>query len=204
MGLPKTTDGCDPGTKRCSTCKVAKDFSMFCRCATNRDGYQFSCKACKNQFASKWTRANPDKMRGYRATTRTKTSYQEHRRQYNRDYERNKKATDAVYRLKCNLRTRFIQAVKNGSKGGSAVSALGCSVVEFKAKMEALFQPGMTWENWGKVGWHLDHVIPLSAFDLTDPSQVAKACHYSNLRPLWAIENLRKGATHGVPTSAND
>ncbi len=50
----------------------------------------------------------------------------------------------------------------------------------------------MTWDNHGLYGWHIDHVVPLSSFDLTDHKQVKKACHWFNLQPLWAKENLSK------------
>lgn len=58
--------------------------------------------------------------------------------------------------------------------------------------MESKFQPGMSWENWRKTGWHLDHIIPLAKFDLTKRSEFLKACHYTNLQPLWAKDNLKK------------
>ena len=50
----------------------------------------------------------------------------------------------------------------------------------------------MTWDNWSLVGWHIDHEIPLYAFDLTDREQLLRACHYTNLQPMWAIDNLEK------------
>jgi hypothetical protein len=50
----------------------------------------------------------------------------------------------------------------------------------------------MSWDNWGTHGWHIDHIIPLSSFDLTDREQFLKACHYTNLQPLWAADNIRK------------
>jgi hypothetical protein len=81
--------------------------------------------------------------------------------------------------------------LKTNAKAGSAVSDLGCSIPELKAYLEKMFQPGMTWENWG--AWHIDHIIPLASFDLTDREQFLKACHYTNLQPLWAPDNQRKG-----------
>ncbi|ONG56954.1 hypothetical protein BKE38_05005 [Pseudoroseomonas deserti] len=64
------------------------------------------------------------------------------------------------------------------------------TIPEFRSYIASLFQDGMSWENYGR--WHLDHIRPLIAFDLTDPAQAKAACHYTNLRPLWALENQRK------------
>ena len=76
------------------------------------------------------------------------------------------------------------------------------AIAEVRAHIEARFIEDMTWDNWGRGWggrreWHLDHVRPLASFDLTDPAQLALACHYTNLQPLWAIDNLKKGAIHG-------
>jgi hypothetical protein len=60
--------------------------------------------------------------------------------------------------------------------------------------MESLFQPGMTWDNRGRNGWHLDHIRPLAAFDLSNPKDIVRACHYTNYQPLWALDNIRKHA----------
>ena len=81
-------------------------------------------------------------------------------------------------------------------KNGSAVEDLGCSVPEFKDYIAGKFQIGMSWDNQGK--WHLDHIKPLSAFDLNDRKQFLEACHYTNYQPLWASENLRKGAKYPI------
>jgi hypothetical protein len=63
------------------------------------------------------------------------------------------------------------------------------------AHLESKFLPGMTWENRGvKPGqWSIDHIKPLSAFNLTDRMQLLEACHYTNLQPLWHSDNVRKG-----------
>ena len=50
----------------------------------------------------------------------------------------------------------------------------------------------MTWENWGVHGWHIDHIIPIDFYNLQNRDEFLKACHYTNLQPLWAEENLKK------------
>lgn len=92
-------------------------------------------------------------------------------------------------------------ALIGNTKKGSAVRDLGCSVEELRAHLEALFQPGMTWDNYGRgpkdnpraLYFEIDHIIPLASFDLTDREQFLKACHYTNLQPLWHHQNRAKG-----------
>ena len=107
-------------------------------------------------------------------------------------HQRERKQNDIQFRLACNLRGRFYKALKNNQKSGSAVSDLGCSIEELKFHLETKFQLGMTWENWSPTGWHVDHILPLASFDLTDRGQFLKACHYTDLQSLWAKDNLKK------------
>lgn len=109
-----------------------------------------------------------------------------------RKWEHEKMQTDIQFKLRKLLRNRTKSAIKNKSKTGSAVRDLGCTISELKMYLEGQFKDGMTWENWTSKGWHIDHKIPLSFFDLTDRTQLLQAVHYSNLQPLWAIENLKK------------
>lgn len=113
-------------------------------------------------------------------------------KKYRSEYEIQKRLTDYVYKLKHNLRARLRGAIKNSCKTGSAVKELGCSISEFKEYLESMFDENMTWDNYGRTGWHIDHIVPLCQFDLTNYEQFKKACHYTNLQPLWAAENLRK------------
>lgn len=108
--------------------------------------------------------------------------------------EKERRDSDPQYHLASNLRTRFNRAIKQNYKSGSSVRDLGCSVEEFKEYLESKFQLGMTWENYGTGAgkWHIDHIVPLSAFDLTNRQHVVLACYYLNLQPLWMEENLRK------------
>lgn len=96
-------------------------------------------------------------------------------------------------KLRNNLRSRLNKALKGGYKIGSAIGDLGCTIEELKAHLESQFQEGMTWDNWSKDGWHIDHIKPLASFDLADEEDLKKACHYTNLQPLWAKDNLSKG-----------
>ena len=101
---------------------------------------------------------------------------------------------DVQFRLGLALRNRLRRAVKNQQRTSSAIRALGCTIKELKRHLEAQFTDGMSWENWALDGWHIDHIKPLASFDLTDRKQLLEACHYTNLQPLWAKENLSKGA----------
>jgi hypothetical protein len=109
------------------------------------------------------------------------------------EYKRNRYFHDINFKLTNVLRARLNGAILNNHKGGSAVEDLGCSIEELKKHLELQWKPGMTWDNWTTDGWHIDHIKPLSKFDLTNPTQCKEACHYTNLQPLWSEDNLRKG-----------
>lgn len=133
-----------------------------------------------------------------KAARRTwEASYREENRELlrkrHREYERKRRKVNISYRLASNLRIVTSKALTRGQKGGSAVRDLGCTIPELKAHLERQFRPGMSWENYGPKGWHIDHVQALAKFDLTDRKQFLQACHYTNLQPLWWQENLAKG-----------
>ena len=168
-----------------------------------------------------WQDENPEKVKAYKKTWRD--AHKEERREYNKayyhanhekskeaarsrykansqkiiasrnEYQQQKYKTDLNFRIKASLRSRISKIVSGSSKGGSAVRDLGCTVEGLKRHLEAGFVVGMSWENYGLRGWHIDHIIPLCKFDLTDPTQFAKAVHFSNLQPMWWEENLKKG-----------
>lgn len=83
-----------------------------------------------------------------------------------------------------------------GIHNAGCLEMLGCSILEFRKYLEAQFISGMTWENYGLRGWHIDHKRPCAKFDLTDPAQQRECFHFSNLQPLWAIDNLKKGSKY--------
>jgi len=112
--------------------------------------------------------------------------------QRNADYAKRRKQTDVSFKLSCYLRSRVNSALKTNKKTGSAIKDLGCTLQELKAHLEAQFTEGMSWDTYGRHGWHVDHILPLSSFDLTDVVQFKKAVHYTNLQPLWCEDNYQK------------
>jgi hypothetical protein len=113
---------------------------------------------------------------------------------YHREYYK-----DINRRLRKNLRGRLSCAIRrgfDGSRGGSFVKELQCSIEEFKSFIENKWLNGMNWDNygWGDDKWHLDHIQPLIKFDLTNPKEFVVAAYYKNYQPLWQKDNFRKGA----------
>jgi len=98
---------------------------------------------------------------------------------------------DVQYRL-TRLARELVRRVIVGQKVATTREMLGCGFSHLRAHLEAQFTEGMTWGNRGS--WHIDHITPLASFDLTNPEQMMQACQWSNLQPLWASENLAKGA----------
>ena len=148
-----------------------------------------------------WAVKNVTKVEAYQAQYRDE--HREESREYKREWFQENKSriikqrherrrTDLNFRLADYLRSRITSAVKGDWKAGSAVADLGITIEEFKLWIYSQFEGGMGWDNYGE--WHLDHVKPLASFDLADREQFLEACNWLNYQPLWAKDNLRKGA----------
>ena len=107
------------------------------------------------------------------------------------NYLKERKKTDVQFRIACNLRTRIGNAMRGGPKSTSAIRHLGCSLTEFRTHLEVQFKEGMSWDNYGAV-WEIDHIRPLANYDLTNPEIAQSLCHYTNLQPLFRLDNKRK------------
>jgi len=103
-----------------------------------------------------------------------------------------RRKVDLDYRLRGNLRHRVWLALRKHVKSDHTLKLIGCSVDQLKRHLEAQFVDGMSWENYGFKGWHVDHIKPCASFDLRDSFQQAECFHYSNLQPLWAEDNFSK------------
>lgn len=101
---------------------------------------------------------------------------------------------DAKFDLNTLMRSRMRHSLNGGKRGASWASLVGYTVDELKAHLERQFLPGMTWDNRGINGWHIDHILPISSFDYDSPDHPDfKACWaLTNLRPMWGGDNIRK------------
>ena len=209
-----------PKTRKCldPSCGLEKPLEAFGRAAKGKYGRKSRCLDCERRARTKWAADHPSYFRDHYVSNRDeilqkqKESYLLHReekiknskrwavknpernRALKRDINRNRYQTDVNYRLSSNLRSRLHKLTSGLVRAGSAIRDLGCTIEEFCSYLMSRFRPGMSWANYGSGPgrWNIDHEIPLAAFDLTNREQFLKACHYSNLQPMWASENFSK------------
>lgn len=203
-------------TKICRVCQKRKKITSFHIKTSNKDGRNTQCKNCKNIYSKNLHQKNKlsinSKKKHYYQKNKTKIKikhqnyyinnreiillkckkYQEKNRSKINTYHRNRRKKDEKYRILHSLRVRLNQATK-GKLSDSTKKIIGCTLEQLKKHLENQFIAGMTWKNYGRNGWHIDHIKPCASFDLTDPKQQRKCFHYSNLQPLWATENISKG-----------
>jgi hypothetical protein len=121
-----------------------------------------------------------------------------------RKYEKFKYYSDPAYRLAVKTRARVREYIKKLKipKRDKSHQFLGCNYQFFKQYIESKFTDGMTWESFllGKI--HIDHIRPISSFNLFDENELKKAFHYTNCQPLWARDNLRKSDNWNPETLA--
>lgn len=183
----------------------------------------------QNEYARLWRWANPDKVKITRRRNRIKCRetdriyerayrkahpeiYTESARRYRRNNPEKRREQDRIkfarrrinnptYRTLENLRSRINSALKGLNKSARTVELLGCSIEDFRIYLETKFEVGMSWANYGgKRGqWSIDHIIPCALFDLSKPEHQRRCFHFSNMQPMWAIQNREKCAKIDVP-----
>lgn len=145
-----------------------------------------------NERVKKQKRASYQRHKNSINSKRKTAKYKE-----NRNSRRRKRyASDPAYKMETILRSRLKEVLKQQGvrKTKSTQNLLGCTFKDFKEYLESLFTEGMTWENHGFYGWHVDHIIPCASFNLSDIEQQKICFHYTNLQPLWADDNWKKGS----------
>jgi hypothetical protein len=170
---------------KCVGCNQAKLLTNFKRFGGSNRKYQTNCISCYEIYKQARGKSNVCKSNVYKSNVcRNKA----------RIYRRAYLASNPGAKIGSMLRNRIYTAIRNSKtyKGKKAPLLTGCSFPKLKDHLERQFKRGMTWSNHGK--WHIDHIIPCAAFDLTDPEQQKQCFHYTNLQPLWAKENRTKGS----------
>ena len=207
--------------KVCYKCGEEKPLADFYKNKNCKDGYRNVCKTCCKEKQNQYRNDNRDtileKKKKYyndnRDTILEKKKIQyyedeynkkenvilrkqqrhikalENEKQYQKEYRNKRWKEDGLFRLKYNLRRRIKDFLDY--KVLKTEEIVGCSWEELNIHLEKQFQPGMSWYNYGKDGWHLDHIIPLSSAKTED--ELYKLNHYSNLQPLWWYDNISKG-----------
>jgi hypothetical protein len=203
------------GRKECSQCRRLLPLEQFVPDPRKKRGVTSNCRDCRAKAAKRWGKREAKRisernrspetrayMRAWWATNgeaikarrRDKAKTPEGREKSAAKQRRLRRGSPQ-HRVRMNLRSRVNAAVRAGYKSGSTEALLGCTVAEFVGRIEAQWSEGMSWENYG-IGegmWNIDHIRPCASFDLADPAQQKECFHYSNCRPMWALENCAKG-----------
>lgn len=171
--------------KRCSTCTEWKPLNAYTLKTSRSDGLCDKCRSCWTEYR----RERSQKDKDYRRANRDKVNTWNRTR-----YNRSKESQSDVYtqrRIKENI-ARRLRLLLNGQKSQPTTELIGCSIDEFKKHLESTWSEGMSWENYGIRGWHIDHVIPCAAFNQDDENERRACWNWRNLRALWGDENLVK------------
>ena len=173
----------------CFTCGEEKLYTLF---SLHGKQKPYECKTCKNMRDS--TKRNSDRETYNRKQREDWVKNNDKRNAARRKNLQKRRDEDPQYRMKMALHVRLYDAVKyqKGTKSAKTLELLGCTVEQLQTFLAAEFTEGMTWDNYGE--WHIDHILPCASFNLEDPEEQKKCFHWTNLQPLWALDNIRKGA----------
>ena len=192
-------------TKKCNKCGLERPQNNFTKDCTKKDGLRTICKICEKEKYLQNREIEIKRVKEYQKENREKVLQQKliHAKKYfkkhhdkiknyQKNYKSSRRKNDILFRLSGNLSSRIRQflSVKNLRKKNTTFEIVGCNPTELKIYLEQKFTHGMTWDNQGE--WHIDHKIPLSSAKTEE--ELYKLCHFTNLQPMWATENIKKGA----------
>lgn len=214
-------------TKKCKCCLLELDISMFSKNGKYiRSNCKTCCKKQSKKYTGrykitqkKYRDQNKENIQRYHKNynienkEKVKTRYKQYYLK-NKDkiikktseyikknkiwYNNYKKEHRNKNKIISNIRRGIWGCIKGKQKKSQSIEYLGCTLEEFKIYLESIFKDGMSFKNYGE--WHIDHIKPLCSFNFQDSNfeeELKMAWHYTNLQPLWAIENLSKGKTQG-------
>jgi len=205
-------------TKICSQCKIERPTTDFYKAKKSKDGLRSNCRFCCTAYTMQYQKTERGKavLRKYFQSEKGKKTTQKYQhsekgKEYQKEYnhseagkESNRKR-QARYRdnnIKAKIirsqRDRICKFLRGKNKSAPTMELLGCSSESLWLYLESLFQSGMTRENYGrgKGKWNVDHIIPCASFDQSDPKWQRVCFHYTNLQPMWSLDNVRKGARY--------
>jgi len=173
LGIVEEKEEFPKNMKRCIKCNEIKSLDEFWFREDNQK-HRNQCKRCRQNKVNQYKREN-----------------EEYKKRFN-SYCKKRRETDIQYMLSGRLRSRLRKMLItfNTSKSQNTFDLLGCDIQFFKQYIEERFREGMSWE---KRNFHIDHIIPCTAFDLTKEEEQKKCFHYTNLQPLFPIDNIKKG-----------
>ena len=173
-------------TKKCSKCNIEKDLSEFNSRRGMKDGKRPECKICGKQVRKLYYEKPEIKMQRQTYICEYNKNNSDKVKSRRNKWFRKKTKTDILFRLKRNLRNRIYKFI--GKSSMKTKDIVGIESQQFKNYIENKFNDGMCWENYGQ--WQIDHIIPLSSA-ITE-EEVYKLFHYTNLQPLWKMDNIKK------------
>jgi hypothetical protein len=210
--------------KKCSKCEIEKPLTEFYKDKTKKDGLKSCCKICSEKTKKTYRQNNFEKVRDsskkrydkyYKNNSndileknriwrknnfeifkeskkKSDSKFHSNNPTYVNDYRKYKRDTNHLYKLTGNVRSRLNGFFKlnNYNKSNNTFKIIGCLPHELKNYLEKKFTEGMSWDNYGK--WQIDHIIPLSSCNSEE--ELYNLCHFTNLQPMWATENAKKGS----------
>jgi hypothetical protein len=193
---------------KCAKCGDTKENKYFGKSSTSRSGFKSYCKDCRRkepsrkEYLKQWSLnnkklksdldkeyrlKNKDKIREYKLTEEYRSIKSKSDKKY---YLKSKKVPHKLMAFR--MRSMMSEAVKN--KNFKTFELLGYTSLDLVHHLQNLFTEGMSWDNYGRGGWHIDHKKPMVLFDLSDHTQIKEAFSLDNLQPLWESENCSKGS----------
>jgi hypothetical protein len=179
-------------TKACKKCGVEKLICEFNKDKYSSDGLRYRCRECTSKeytdYYYKNRESEIDRQVNYQKNNNEVVKQRRNQRHIKKYY------SNVSYKLKVNVRNRiklFIKSSKFDIITNNTFNIVGCTPEELRKHIESQFTEGMSWDNHGMYGWHIDHKIPLSSAKTKE--EIFELCKYSNLQPLWCEENYEKG-----------
>ncbi len=207
-------------TKICTKCKEEKELINFHKNPDGKFGRRNVCKICYLIKQIEIYEINPKKKQKYYLDNKSYINLK-HKKYYeiNKEtlleyaqiyydknhkiiiqknilYRNNQRKNNIKLRIRDNLISRLYKALKGGNKSLSTMILIGCEIDYLMYHIQEQFTKGMSWDNYGRTGWHIDHKLPCAKFDLSKESDQLECFNYKNLQPLWQIDNLQKGCKY--------